>query len=182
MANRIQISKATAEKLKEAGKESWFEPRSDEVRLKGKGIVATYFINIVKETNSIISRVPDHAETTALAEGPHKSKKIMRLMAWNVNILADRLREVVARRNVVKGKNFTPKQQLRFEREDPGARTCLDEAEDVISMPLFDSKIAAKAVDPSKIKLGDEVMSQLHLFVKSVALMYRNNPFHNFGK
>jgi class 3 adenylate cyclase len=37
MKNRIQLSQSTADELKKAGKEHWYEPRKDLINAKGKG-------------------------------------------------------------------------------------------------------------------------------------------------
>ena len=191
--NRIHISRTTAEKLKEAGKAHWFCARSDEVRLKGKGIVSTFFVAKLGNTNSILSFVPttdsDSSESNssltpknhcdAKANGKKANQKNGRLIAWNVEILASRLREVVARRMVVKGKRSSPKQQIVLTSKDRGDKTCLDEMEDIISMPVFDPSVAAKESNPDDINLGKAVMEQLSLYVEAVSTMYRNNPFHN---
>lgn len=185
--NRIQISKATAENLKEAGKQDWFQPRPDEVRLKGKGIVSTFLITKVRGAGSIASEVPSLTETTTnqhcgRGHEPVSRKKTARLVSWNVETLASRLREVVARRMVVKGRKAaaSSNRQLVFNNEDRGDQTCLDEIDKVILMPAFDPKIAAKEVDPNSIDLGFKVMSQLRSYVEVIANLYRENPFHNF--
>lgn len=183
LANRIQISKATAEKLREAGKASWFQPRSDEVRLKGKGLVSTFLITKVRTANSIASFVPDTTETSS--SGPTTkvtTGKKDRLVSWNTEILACRLREVVARRLVLKSrisKRFKG-ERLTLSLERANGNTCLDEVEQLISMPEFDPKMAAKEVDPQTVDLGSTVMSQLRSYVEMIANMYQDNPFHNF--
>ena len=184
IANRIQISKATAEKLREAGKASWFQARAGEVRLKGKGLVSTFLITKVRTANSIASFVPDTTETSI--SGPSTSKssssKKDRLVSWNVETLACRLREVVARRIVLKGRNSMRLKSapLILNSDRAHGNTCLDEVEQLISMPKFDPKIAAKEVDPETVDLGSEVMSQLRSYVEVIANMYQDNAFHNF--
>ena len=44
LRNRIQLSKATADLLIKAGKQSWITKRSDEVEAKGKGLMQTYWL------------------------------------------------------------------------------------------------------------------------------------------
>lgn len=41
---RIQVSRATAELLMDAGKDNWVQPREDLVNAKGKGMVQTYWV------------------------------------------------------------------------------------------------------------------------------------------
>ena len=45
---RIHCSFATADLLKEAGKEHWLTPREDVVHAKGKGAMQTYWVKPVK--------------------------------------------------------------------------------------------------------------------------------------
>eukprot|EP00977_Amphora_coffeiformis_P025101 scaffold18239_cov137-Amphora_coffeaeformis.AAC.1 len=182
LPNRIQISKATAEKLRELGKANWFQARSDEVRLKGKGLVSTFLITKVRTANSIASFVPDTTETST--SGPTTmvtTGKKDRLISWNAETLACRLREVVARRLVLKGRNSKrSKGEIALSSERDYGKTRLDEVEQLISMPEFDPKMAAKEIDPETVDLGSKVMSQLRSYVEVIANMYQDNPFHNF--
>ena len=44
MKGRIQVSEATAELVRNAGKGSWLTKRTDHVHAKGKGILSTYWV------------------------------------------------------------------------------------------------------------------------------------------
>ena len=96
--------------------------------------------------------------------------------------LACRLRDVVARRLVLKARNSTrlKGEPLILNSDRAHGNTCLDEVEQLISMPKFDPKMAAKEVDPETVELGSKVMSQLRSYVEVIANMYQDNPFHNF--
>ena len=45
--NRIHVSQATADALVRAGREEWLEPRTDKIIAKGKGEMATYWLDHV---------------------------------------------------------------------------------------------------------------------------------------
>ncbi|KAL7556385.1 hypothetical protein ACA910_014127 [Epithemia clementina (nom. ined.)] len=184
--NRIQVSKATAELLEASGKAHWLIPRSEEVNIKGKGYVQTFFLS-VKGAKSVGSQSPSTSDASFFNDSHMhdlvnhtSSKKTLRLVEWNVKTLGDRLKAVAARRIAVKGKRQSASAVgPMFVRP---AETCLDEMKEVISMPAFDPKIAAKESDPDEVNLGAEVISQLHTFVATIATMYHDeNAFHNFS-
>ena len=54
-------------------------------------------------------------------------------------------------------------------------KTVLDEVAEIISLPR---KTARYQQDPNKIELSSNVVRQLYRFVREVAAMYRDNPFH----
>ena len=150
------------------------------MKLKGKGLVQTFLVTKVRNAGSIASHVPSITETSTSAPNRSSSSKKDRLISWNVETLACRLREVVARRIALKGKRSAPKNGPLVTSADRGNKTCLDENEQLISMPAFDPKIAAKEVDPNTVDLGGKVMSQLRSYVEVIANMYQDNAFHNF--
>lgn len=47
---RIHVSESTAEELRARGKGHWLTPREDKINVKGKGMMTTYFVNIVAES------------------------------------------------------------------------------------------------------------------------------------
>jgi hypothetical protein len=51
---------------------------------------------------------------------------------------------------------------------------------EVIELPEFDAEMFVLSVDPTTVKLGDKVMSQLREYVTIIASSYRDNPFHNY--
>lgn len=56
-------------------------------------------------------------------------------------------------------------------------KTVLDEVAEIISLP---KKASRYQQDPGNVELGANVVKQLYRFVREIARMYRNNPFHNF--
>jgi 3'5'-cyclic nucleotide phosphodiesterase len=56
----------------------------------------------------------------------------------------------------------------------------IDELAEVIVLPDFNAKIAAERANYKSICLRDDIKVQLKSYVSSIALTYRDNPFHNF--
>ena len=184
MPNKVQCSKSTAEALIAAGKETWIEPRLDEIRIKGKGLVKSYWVKAERQYTRSVASQYSHASNTGSVTTSSFKKKQERLVAWNVEVLSGHLRRIVARRNAIsKAQKNVAKEtavDLRITRKGENGHTALDEAEDVIKLPTFDPSIAALEADPDTVDLGEKVMSQLWNYVSSVADTYQRNPFHNF--
>jgi uncharacterized membrane protein YeaQ/YmgE (transglycosylase-associated protein family) len=114
----------------------------------------------------------DESEDHVLALGD----KTKRLIEWNVDLLMGLLRSVVARR-VAKGESRSGTNSYILEGR-LGA-TVLDEVLEVITLPKFDAK-AFTDVNLDSIDLGPAVEDAVRNYVTTVALLYRENPFHNF--
>jgi class 3 adenylate cyclase len=56
-------------------------------------------------------------------------------------------------------------------------QTVLDEVKEIIVLPR---KAARYQQDPELVQLPAKAIAQLHKYVKTIAGMYRNNPFHNY--
>ena len=50
---------------------------------------------------------------------------------------------------------------------------------EISTLPNFDAQSAQNEVDLDRIDLGEDVKAELHDYVATIALMYRENPFHN---
>jgi hypothetical protein len=122
---------------------------------------------------------PSNAQETKHTDYPQQGltdEKTARLIDWNVELLLRSLREVVARRQALSEKTQTTKHCLSVA---PGA-TVLDEVKEIITLPQFDAEAARQEREPEQIVLGPEVEIELHDYVATIAMMYRENPFHNF--
>ena len=107
--------------------------------------------------------------------------KLERLIAWNVDILHRLLKQIVARRQCLV--NVDPKRKADADESIYMNRqgTFLEEVKETITLPSFDYSERA-AADAEHIELDQIIYEQLQDFVRSVANMYEDNPFHNFGK
>jgi hypothetical protein len=106
------------------------------------------------------------------------SKKTMRLVNWNVDILAKILKNILARRasSHIKGLSNEKLKNLTFKNSD-----LFQEVKDVISLPKFDATTFQNHVAPNSIELSPAVFQQLTDYVTRVAGFYNDvNPFHNF--
>mmetsp|Transcript_21704 Transcript_21704/g.53623 ORF Transcript_21704/g.53623 Transcript_21704/m.53623 type:complete len:1229 (+) Transcript_21704:221-3907(+) len=107
--------------------------------------------------------------------------KSRRLCQWNVDILVRQLKQIVAFRKASKRKKNAGRKNLaKQEKEFSKQRSTLDEVVEIIPLPGFDAEANERNQDPNDVELPDEVVDQVKLFVASIAMMYRNNPFHNF--
>jgi hypothetical protein len=99
-------------------------------------------------------------------------EKLMRLVAWNTEVLSSLLKGIVARRNSMISQ---PKIQRRvdFAAAFNGSGMVLDEVKDVITLPEFNAESHREQVDPESIKLDPDVALQLKRYNEWIASMYR---------
>lgn len=192
----IHVSEETANLLKEAGKEDWLLERTDKIFAKGKGELTTYFITLRKGSQGPVSVVSASSESqnsaensnqiTASSVGTGLNSRLKRLVTFNSDLLARLIKSVVARREAIKlvqgGRNNNSRPPLYHDSNSrPDGNTVLDEAVDILTLPTFNAKAAAKEKDPKEIELSEEVIKQIHQYITVIASMYRREvPFHNF--
>jgi len=207
--NRIQVSEETAELLTNAGKEHLLEQRKGLVEAKGKGKLKTFWLLTIDEEQSrgrkirrsagaeliMKSLSPKKFLSEALTPRTKKqtiefhlwraeselSPKTRRLCQWNVDILLRHLKQIVAFRNAAKQSKTGRCQNLT---KQEGAlskqRSTINELVEIIPLPGFDAEAFKRSQDQNDVELPGEVVNQVKLFVTSIAIMYRSNPFHNF--
>jgi hypothetical protein len=105
--DRIQMSATTARILIAAGKEKWIEKRSEKVDVKGKGWQETYFFKKTFGTTSSTSGTS--MDDSPLAKASSRQKKIailpvmanknQRLVSWNTEVLARRVKAILKDRD-----------------------------------------------------------------------------------
>lgn len=97
--------------------------------------------------------------------------KTSRLINWNVEILSNLIKQIVARRRDKglpdSGENFDAKLALTK------GGTVLDEVKEIIELPDFDKNAAHGHTDPDSIELSDNVKEQLQEYVQCIAMLYR---------
>jgi class 3 adenylate cyclase len=198
---RIHVSQETADLLVAAGKSKWVKKREEKVVAKGKGELQTYWLDTrggMTRTQSSNTLNPGSEHETQHGRRPEShisfpsgdqelentdypkqgslDDKTSRLIDWNVENLLRTLRQVVARRQALCEKSKTTSHCLNV---TPGA-TVLDEVKETITLPRFDANAAKQGSHPEDILLGSVVENELHDYVTTVAMLYRENPFHNF--
>jgi hypothetical protein len=201
---RVHISKQTADLLIAAGKTHWIKRRDEKIVAKGLGELETYWLILGKDersegtsqaddTESIVSDAKSIDEPKAVRS--LSSKKMTRLISWNVDVLLRLLKQIAATRSGQHADHLSLLKQIAPTRSKSPSKqnvervarrssvtdtTVLDEVTDIISLPKFDAKTAEKLEDVDSIEIDEEVIVQLGSFVSSIAAMYQDNPFHNF--
>ena len=189
--NMIQVSQETADLITSAGKQHWLTARNDLVKAKGKGELQTYWIT-PRRRSSIPQSTEDEGVKTVTnvkavgitewarqLQGPQahsmntwvstntdgiiragKSQtKDQRLVDWNTENLLNLLSKLVS------------------SRESNSVRV-LPHSRSYRSVGQSSSVVAKKVEAVGHINLA--VREQLRDYVRRIAALYRDNPFHNF--
>ncbi|KAG7358992.1 family 3 adenylate cyclase [Nitzschia inconspicua] len=162
--NRIQVSQATAELLREAGKSTWITPRSDVIHAKGKGVLATYWLLPTSGAEKKKQLVP---------QTPKGSVKQARLIQWVVEVFLEHINTIYASRNYkLPEKPVVYKSRLN--------QITLDEVVEVICLPKFDCVAGNGVPVVNKAAISSTAVDQLCDYISNIASLYHKNPFHNF--
>lgn len=163
-------------------------PTITALRKTGKGELETYWLNVTAGGTARGSTESTETSTTTSdsAESPEVSpEKIDRLVEWNVEILASFLKEVVKQRNStgVFSSEFDDRELFENSSSFDGQHDMFSEVVEIIRLPQYSTlsrkKVSGETGEP---QLSKEVMTQLRQYIVAIANMYRDNPFHNFGK
>ena len=179
MRNRIQASQATVDHLVTAGKEHWIKAREDLIEAKGKGKMQTYWINPKKGAGSSIISHNTEVTNTDLDfdngddDGILGEEKNDRLIDWNTSVLANLVKQIMARRE-----GSTSRPALSTVGKEFGDGTVLEEFKETIDFPEFLNGGELNKAD--EVVLNPEVICQLRQFVASIADLYNSVPFHAF--
>ena len=184
---KIHLSDETAKLLIDHGRENWVEKRKEKVMIKGKALVETYWLTNTRtrRTSSVSSEIGNIRDLSAhdddeiiniSANSKGLNETCSRLVTWNVEILCDLLKQVVAARLSRKQHSQRPS-RVDVDGKSFGTNY-LEEVKEIIELPEFNKK--QKEVDPSSVVLSDLVVSELTEYVSMIATMYNANPFHNF--
>eukprot|EP00977_Amphora_coffeiformis_P003392 scaffold630_cov174-Amphora_coffeaeformis.AAC.12 len=169
VAGQIHVSQEYAEEIQRQGKGEWLTLRKDAPFVKGKGVLTTYFLKIESNSTSHVqaSSVPQSFSVT--------EKNVTRLVDWNVQVLSDFLKKIVARRMALKKQ---PQHYLPNLEKVEGAIP-FDEVVDTLALSPY--TVPEVEVDLESIELDQKVLQELREFVMVLAGSYRQgNPFHNF--
>jgi len=187
--NRIHCSQTTADLIIKAGKEHWIKPREDLIEAKGKGKMQTFWIEPtsgpLSQSENTISSGMEHSETSDRDSdllAAQDTAKIERMVAWNVDLLSQLLRRMIARRNdlgLERKRSFDVIIKKLEEDSASGRSLVLDEVAEVIHLPKVKLE-TNEPTDPASIELSYDVVDQLRHFIHTIAAMYNDNPFHNF--
>ncbi len=178
--NRIQTSQATAELLQSANKSHWLRAREEMVEAKGKGLMITYWVEpkgaaemSVGGTAEITKSTNEDVDTDT---SMRLSNRTERLVAWNTDILEQLLKKIVLRRRLLKHRSTA----IKWRKTNTTNNMVLDEVREVIHLPEYNGKYNDADFDPSSVILSSMVRRQLREYVTAIAILYPENPFHNF--
>ncbi len=184
--NKIQISSTTARLLEEANKSEWVKPRNAPVRLKGKGLVQTFWADPLMADDESLTEIRDcflgdesipwgETRLSNLVVGKASdADKLKRLVEWNVDLLLRLLKKVIANRSATK------RRRCCSSRAGNSHRTPFEDVVDALVVEDFSEKTAKAETDPQYVDVSENVRAQLLGYVSEIASLYRDNPFHNF--
>lgn len=103
-----------------------------------------------------------------------RSAKNARLVDWNVELLVQQLKHVIAQRSPDLADKFVenPREVLQ-----KAADTPYEEVVEAFQIPKFDEQIYR---DSSEVELDPKAVDQLRQVVTIIADKYRDNAFHSF--
>lgn len=177
------MSQSTANLLVSAGKANWLRARKDKVQAKGKGLLSTYWLNLVAKRRSSTSSVESASSDSRVdvmalyrlrsKDSSHLVKQ-NRHVDWICELLQEQIRKVV----VVTSTLEKPGNDIMYHSIE--GKTALDEVAEVICLPKFNPANVAKACDHCSVELGAVLCQELRQFVTKIAEGYHDTPFHNF--
>jgi len=107
------------------------------------------------------------------------SDPLSRLIDWNVQVLIDLLKKVVAQRMSLQSSKSNHGESSCFTLPITGG-CAIEEIAEIIELPSFDPSAAACQVHPESVEIDNEVEDELRAYVTNIARLYRDNPFHNY--
>jgi hypothetical protein len=206
-SGRIHMSEKTSQLLIEAGRKKWTQARKEKVLVKGSGTIQTYFLaqrktpsitpnevqNMLEASDRRLSfcsdlsvesaEIWDEEDEEALMSvptvDPSKGDKDQRLVDWQVESFLRLLKQIVAFRN--RANRGKKQKNESFSLKLDCGETVLDEVEEVIRLPDFDSsRCGNKAIDAESASISAMAVAQLRSYIEQISSTYQSNAFHNF--
>eukprot|EP00526_Cylindrotheca_closterium_P004051 CAMPEP_0113631926 /NCGR_PEP_ID=MMETSP0017_2-20120614/16591_1 /TAXON_ID=2856 /ORGANISM="Cylindrotheca closterium" /LENGTH=1166 /DNA_ID=CAMNT_0000542455 /DNA_START=14 /DNA_END=3514 /DNA_ORIENTATION=+ /assembly_acc=CAM_ASM_000147 len=207
--NRIQLTEATADLLKEAGLARWIFPRASTIFVKGKGNMQTYWMKNVgskskkskRNQKSEVAPIDETAKTgDTISIGiseyspdhdseAHDDDTDIDLAGLGGMSKTDRLVEwhveslcsMLQQIIASRGGAVQPIDAFKeVEAAVGNGRTVLEEFVPIIELKHSQADDLSNRMDPSKIDIGEAARSQLRKLLATFAFMYKDNQFHNF--
>ena len=192
---RIQLSSETAKLLIQGGKGHWIEKRHDEISVKGKGTLQTYWLTCIKgrycggedsgshgDGATVDDASDERSETLLSSGGGGVNNKTSRLIDWNTETLVSLLKQIAARRSVTPNhsKNGAMECSRLCAIEKIQSSHPLDEVQEIIHLPEYDAEAVCSQKTIESYEIDQVVVDQVREYVTLIAGMYRPNAFHNF--
>jgi class 3 adenylate cyclase len=183
---RIQVSQETADLLMAAGKSHWLKARDDMVVAKGKGELKTYWLDPTKKRRHTknhkdirvqqeISLGNGADQMSATGEVPFDAK-YARLIDWNVDVLLHHLARVISCRSRSPSRGSL----VNHSSEVALLPAAINDVAEVVALPPFDPDASRFRRARPDVSMLQQTRADLHEYVKRIALMYQDVPFHNF--
>lgn len=97
---RIHVTQETADALIARGKENWLIPREDKIVAKGKGVMQTYFVDVITAKNrSVVSSALSLSQGGS-QEGEDKTAMTQLASVRNVEVALSN-RSLLAQTNII---------------------------------------------------------------------------------
>jgi hypothetical protein len=182
---KIQVSQETADLLMAAGKSHWLKPRDEVVVAKGKGEMKTYWLDPTKKRRHTKSHKDIRVtQEISLQNGDFVDKpmsvpfddKYARLIDWNVDVLLHHLARVISSRSRTPSKGSL----VNHSSEVALLPSAVNDVAEVVALPPFDADSSRFRRARPDVSTLQSTRDDLHEYVKRIALMYRDVPFHNF--
>jgi hypothetical protein len=106
-----------------------------------------------------------------------RDKKHMRLVMWNVDVLARALAQIILRRKATGIREDKIGKMRKVEASLRDNRMAFDEVEEIVELPAFDRNSTSRE---EEMELPAIIYEQLSSYVQALAAMYNDNAFHNF--
>ena len=197
LPNKIHISRKTAEQLEREGKSHWVTERKELVSAKGKGVLKTFFAEPRSDgsASSMEFSIKSEADMLGMDDLQNEVEFRQRLIDWNVVLLSDLLKTVVAHRKAKKksslrnsASSLSLEDLLAMDDSESASsghfvKSIRDEVLDSIPIPTYEDqrKKKMKGSDSQPIELGERVMEQLRNYIVAIESGYPPNAFHNFS-
>jgi hypothetical protein len=176
--------------LRNAGKDRWLKPREEKIVAKGKGVMQTFWLAVTKEEEGSEQDSSGHSsgqDTTGERMDTQKKEfmadvdaKTRRLVEWNVEVLMRLLKQIEARRRILKQREPNRKADADEYALGTDDHMVIDEVREIITLPYDNFSELIRGAEEN-IVLPPEVGEELTDFVTNIASLYNDtNPFHNF--
>jgi class 3 adenylate cyclase len=185
---RIQVSQETADLLMAAGKAHWLKPRDEKVVAKGKGEMKTYWLDPTKKRRTAKNHKDIRvAQEISLNNKEHVDKpmspadaplddKYARLIDWNVDVLLHHLARVISSRSRSPSRGSL----VNHSSEVALLPAAINDVAEVVALPPFDPDASRFRRARPDVSMLQQTRADLHEYVKRIAMLYRDVPFHNF--
>eukprot|EP00934_Nitzschia_sp_Nitz4_P001455 Nitzschia sp. Nitz4//scaffold32_size149145//139255//142862//NITZ4_002902-RA/size149145-augustus-gene-0.44-mRNA-1//1//CDS//3329548138//1455//frame0 len=179
--NRIQVSQSTADELIKHNKGHWVTSRLEEVAIKGKGMMTTYWV--IPRNGSGSSVGADERQEMSPKEHRMASiviseSKISRLVDWNTDVLLKLLLGIVKLRVALRDSSDFSGSDEEGDVSQSTNGIPIDEVREVIELPQY---LHIDNLENVEAEIEPDVKSLLRDYVSAIADTYHaDNPFHNF--